>query len=156
MEERRESYLQGIPAILGEGAQGVPLLTDLLAACVHTRGVVVVQLAEDQEEEEQSAPQGVTFDKHFPPHPPSLSATSFPQPSQSIYALLELLGDGSNLFYTVLVGSQVALKGLVFLEQSLHLRQGGRLKVLLGQHGLLTYTTPRDPQEQLFRCVEAT
>lgn len=42
------AYLQRLPAALGERPQGVPLLTDLLTAGVHTGGVVVVQLTEAQ------------------------------------------------------------------------------------------------------------
>jgi len=38
-------YLQGVPPLLGEGAQVVPLVTDALAAAVDRGGVVVVQLA---------------------------------------------------------------------------------------------------------------
>lgn len=64
---------------------------------------------------------------------PSLTLRS--QGERRKRALLELLGDGCDLLHAVLVGSQVTLKSLVFLEQGLDLRQGGCLIILLPQHG---------------------
>ena len=49
--EVSESYFQSLSAILCERSQDIPLLADLLAACIHTRGVVVVQLTVQQEGE---------------------------------------------------------------------------------------------------------
>lgn len=64
---------------------------------------------------------------------PSLTLRS--QGERRKRALLELLGDGCDLLHAVLVGSQVTLKSLMFLEQGLDLRQGGCLIILLPQHG---------------------
>lgn len=60
----------------------------------------------------------------YTPLPTAAPALSGPR-------LLELLRDGSDLLHAVLVGSQVALKGLMLLEQGLDLREGGGLIVLL-------------------------
>lgn len=54
----------------------------------------------------------------------TLQATTPPPPRPQPLAglcLLELLRDGSDLLHTVLVGGQVTLKGLMFLEQGLDL-----------------------------------
>lgn len=53
-------------------------------------------------------------------------------------AVLELLCNSSNLFHAVLVCGQVALKGLVFLQQGLYLREGCSFVILLLQHCFLT------------------
>lgn len=52
--------------------------------------------------------------------------------------LLQLLCDGGDLLHAVLVRCQVALEGLVFLQQSLDLGQRGRLVVGHLQHLSLT------------------
>lgn len=44
--------------------------------------------------------------------------------------VLEFLGDGGDLFDTVLVGGQVALEGLVLLLERLELGQPARTEVL--------------------------
>lgn len=41
-------HLQRLPAAVGQSAQGVPLVTDLLAASVDVVGVIVIQLAAGQ------------------------------------------------------------------------------------------------------------
>lgn len=71
-------------------------------------------------------------------------------------AILQLLCNSSNLFHAVLVCSQVALKGLVFLQQGLYLREGSSFIILLLQHRFLTWggsqetgewrTQPNDPK----------
>lgn len=52
--------------------------------------------------------------------------------------VLKLLGNGSHLLHSVLVGRQVALEGLVSSQQRSDLCQRGRLVVLLRQVHLLT------------------
>lgn len=70
--------------------------------------------------------------KHFFSHPP------WPHPC----FLLQFLGDGSDLLHSVLVSSEVALKGLVLPHESSDLHQRSWLVVLLGQQVLLTWNTP--------------
>lgn len=67
-------------------------------------------------------------------HPSPIAAPALSRPH-----LLELLRDGGNLLHTVLVGGQVTLKGLMFLEQGLDLGEGGRLIVLMPQHDLFAW-----------------
>lgn len=38
-------HLKGLIALLGQGSQGVPKITDALTAGVHPGGVVIIQLA---------------------------------------------------------------------------------------------------------------
>lgn len=59
--------------------------------------------------------------------------------------LLEFLCDGGDLLHSVLVGSQVALEGLVLPHQGSDLHQRGRLVVLLGQQLFLTWNTSTHP-----------
>ena len=62
----------------------------------------------------------------------------YPSPMSLFLCLLELLGNGSNLLHSVLVGGQVTLKGLMLPHQSTDLHQRGRLVVLLHQQLLFS------------------
>ena len=77
----------------------------------------------------------------FLPQDPAHFSGPRPPPTalQCPLSLLELLGNGGNLLHAVLVGGQVTLEGLVFLEQGLDLREGSRLVILLPQHGLFAW-----------------
>lgn len=55
--------------------------------------------------------------------------------------LLEFLCDCGNLLHSILVSSQVTLKGLVLPHQGSDLHQRGRLVVLLGEQLFLTWNT---------------
>lgn len=63
--------------------------------------------------------------------------SSSPRPG----SLLEFLCDGGDLLHSVLVSSQVALKGLVLPHQGPDLHQRGRLVVLLGEQLFLAWNT---------------
>lgn len=57
----------------------------------------------------------------------------------SKWNILQLLGNGSDLFHPVLVSSQVALKSFMFPQQSPDLYQGSSFIILLLQNLLFAW-----------------
>lgn len=98
-------YLQWFPPFLGQGAQVVPLVTNALASGIDGGSIIKVKFTKEQC---IFTIINITYYKICK------KVLSLFQGSRGVSILLELLCNGSDLFYSVLMSSQVALKGLVF------------------------------------------